>query len=134
MPVIDDGMGPDPAATEAVIQGRMRIGDLGDTDKEWVVADLSAGGWTVAEIARAMGCTPRHVKRMRARPIVQVMVGFLRMRAACQMAESKLADAQAHAVAAGRQRRVAEARAEDLERRLFMSHARRTPPNSPPHN
>lgn len=119
---------PDPATTEAVIQGRLRIGDLAEGDKAWVVADLSGAGWAVADIARALGCTPRHVKRMRARREVQVMAAFRVMRSRCQAAESKALEAQAFAARAGREREAAAARADALERDLFTARARQHSP------
>lgn len=109
---------PDPVVTEAVLQGRMRIGDLSTEDTNWVVAELSSRRRTVAEIARALGCTPRHVKRVRARPVVRVMRAFAEERARAVGCERRALDAEAMA------RRVVAER-DALERANY-------PRNSPP--
>lgn len=88
---------PDPVVTEQVLQGRRRIADLSTEDTNWVVAELSARRRTVAEIARALGCTPRHVKRVRARPVVRVMRAFAEERARAVGCERRAVDAESMA-------------------------------------
>ena len=109
--------------TEQVLQGRRRIADLSTEDTNWVVAELSARRRTVAEIARALGCTPRHVKRVRARPVVRVMRAFAEERARAVGCERRALDAEAMA------RRVVAER-DALERGRFSSGST---PVVPPH-
>lgn len=112
---------PDPVVTEAVLQGRRRIGDLSTEDTNWVVAELSARRRTVAEIARALGCTPRHVKRVRARPVVRVMRAFAEERARAVGCERRAVDAESMA-----RRVVAE--------RDALARSRNPPQGLPPHS
>ena len=95
---------PDPVVTEQVLQGRRRIADLSTDDTNWVVAELSARAHTVSEIARALGCTPRHVKRVRARPVVRVMRAFAEERARAVGCERRALDAEAVARRVGAER------------------------------
>lgn len=67
---------PDFAVPEEVLAGRLRLGDLSREDACWAVADLTARGYTSDVIADFLGCTRRHVKRIRARVEVQVMIAF----------------------------------------------------------
>lgn len=112
---------PDPVVTEQVLQGRRRIGDLSTEDTNWVVAELSARRRTVAEIARALGCTPRHVKRVRARPVVRVMRAFAEERARAVGCERRAVDAESMA-----RRVVAE--------RDALARSRNSPHGLPPHS
>lgn len=64
---------PDDMITDAVSHGRVMGRDLAPEDERWVVASLSEKGWSSREIADRLGRTPRHVKRLRAEVLVQVM-------------------------------------------------------------
>lgn len=103
---------PDEMLTEQVIDGRLRLWDLGSEDASWVVADLSARGYTVNAISEMLGCTMRHVKRMRASWAVKVMVALAVERVARMEAERRCSDALAFAHRADAERREAVERAE----------------------
>lgn len=64
---------PDDMITDAVSHGRMAGRDLAPEDERWVVAELSEKGWSTRDIADRLGRTQRHVKRLRAEVLVQVM-------------------------------------------------------------
>lgn len=61
--------------------GRLALADLSPLDAEWAVADLSRRGHTVAELAQWLRCSPRHVKRIRARESVRLMEAYSLQRA-----------------------------------------------------
>ena len=98
---------PDEMLTEQVIDGRLRLWDLGSEDSSWVVADLSARGYTVHAISEMLGCTMRHVKRMRASSAVKIMVALAGERAARVESERRCADALSFAHRAEAERRAA---------------------------
>lgn len=64
----------DEILPEVVVAGRMRLDDLGADDAAYVVARLTRQGASVREIAGRLGCTERHVKRIRAGALVQTLL------------------------------------------------------------
>lgn len=84
---------PDTALTEEVLAGRRRLACLSRDESQWVVADLTARGYSSDVIGSMLGCTRRHVKRIRARVEVQVMIAFASERVARVQAEAREAEA-----------------------------------------
>lgn len=64
---------PDEEVLRAVMDGRYRLADMGETEQCWVVAELSERGWSTLRISEAMRCSQRHVKRLRAKVLTQYM-------------------------------------------------------------
>ena len=64
----------DEMLPEVVVAGRMRLDDLSADDAAYVVARLTRQGASVREIAGRLGCTERHVKRIRAGAAVQLQL------------------------------------------------------------
>lgn len=64
---------PDEVIPRAVAEGRLTGSRLSPEDERWAVAALSEKGWSVKQIASRLERTPRHVKRLRAELVVQVM-------------------------------------------------------------
>lgn len=46
--------------------------DMSGPDRAWVVAGLSAAGWTAEETARALKCSLRLIRQIRAEPMCTV--------------------------------------------------------------
>jgi hypothetical protein len=57
--------------------GGVRLLDLDDTDRCWLVASLTVAGMTAEEIAARTGCRSRKVKYVRAEPMTQMMTRYL---------------------------------------------------------
>lgn len=84
---------PDPALTEEVLSGCRVLSGLERVEAQWVVADLTARGYSSDIIGAMLGCTRRHVKRIRARIEVQVMIAFAAERVARMQAQAREAEA-----------------------------------------
>lgn len=80
---------PDWALTEKVLEGTADVRSLRRDQLCWVIAELTARGYTVRQIAGHVRCSPRHVKRIRALPIVSVMRLYLGEREVALAAEHK---------------------------------------------
>lgn len=71
--VMSEWWEPDEEVLRAVMDGRYRLADMGETEQCWVVAELSERGWSTLRISEAMRCSQRHVKRLRAKVLTQYM-------------------------------------------------------------
>lgn len=122
--MIDRVWEPDPIITEAVLDGRRRLRDLSTEDAEWAVATMSVMGRTVTTIAELLGCTPRHVKRIRARDTTQLMIAYAIERQMRLDAESRAAEATRTARRATAELERATGRADRLEREALTRRPR----------
>ena len=59
-----------------MLDGRKGYRDLSPEDARWAVADLSARGYSLSQIAGWLQCSERHLKRLRAELATQVMITF----------------------------------------------------------
>ncbi len=85
---------------------------------------MSVMGRTVTTIAELLGCTPRHVKRIRARGTTQLMIGYAIERQMRLDAESRAAEATRTARRATAELERATGRADRLEREAFTRRPR----------
>lgn len=81
---------------------------LSGPDRSWIVASLTAQGWTVAAIAARLQCSLRLIQTIKTEPMTRVATFALRL--AAEIAEERslhhLEQAAAAAHAAGQQKRI----------------------------
>lgn len=63
---------PDDGLIYAVQHRPVPIADLSGPDRAWIVAYLTAQGWTVASIAERLRCSLRLVQQIKAEPMTRV--------------------------------------------------------------
>lgn len=63
---------PDPALVFAVHARVVPIADMSGMDRAWIVAALTAEGWTVAAISARLKCSLRLVQQIKAEPMTKV--------------------------------------------------------------
>lgn len=95
---------------------------LSGPDRAWVVAGLTAQGWTAEETARQLKCSLRLIRQIRAEPMYQVARYALVLRDQVLTADVRMADQtrQANRTIAGLQaelRRVTNQRNKLIDKR-----------------
>lgn len=63
---------PDPALYFTARARAVPISQLSPPDRSWIVASLTARGWTVAAIAERLVCSLRLVQTIKAEPMTKV--------------------------------------------------------------
>jgi hypothetical protein len=63
---------PDETLVLTVRTRVLPIAELSGSDRAWIVAALTAQGWTVAAIAERLSCSLRLIQQIKAEPTVQV--------------------------------------------------------------
>lgn len=89
---------PDEVILDAVCARRVQLADIDATDQCWVVARLSERGWSTLEIAEAIACSQRQVKRIRAKVLTQQFRRVMRLEGAQEQLEQALARAERNVV------------------------------------
>lgn len=129
---------PDDGLIYAVQHRPVPIADLSGPDRAWIVAYLTAQGWTVASIAERLRCSLRLVQQIKAEPMTTVATHCQGLRR--QMDEqacmhhmesiaqaSDLAAAQARICALERQRDILLHRLLERDRRYEVPHLQGPP-------
>lgn len=68
---------PDPLLADAARAGSVRLLDLGHAEQCWLVAHLTAAGYTAEETAARCGCGLRKIRYLRADPLTIMISRWL---------------------------------------------------------
>lgn len=113
---------PDENLIDHARLARLSVTALSGPDRAWVVAGLTAAGWTADAIAHQLRCSLRLVKQIRAEPMTIVAAYALRVRDQAHADAARARDAErrhAHALAGlrGELARMTNQRNQLIERR-----------------